>query len=99
MESSLEAEKIQIEFLNNKFVIGLSLVVSNVYLCLIERGPIFVFLHFQTDLAGPRKNVTCPFIIQPILTKVKINRVLLALSTKMPKKFSQAGCQNFQVDN
>ncbi len=47
MELSLEAEKIQIECLNNKLVIGLSLVVSNVYLRLIERGPIFVFIAFS----------------------------------------------------
>jgi hypothetical protein len=47
-ESSLEAEKIQIECLNNKFVIGLwLLVVSDVYLCLIERGTIFVFIAFS----------------------------------------------------
>jgi hypothetical protein len=32
---------------------------------------------FQTDLAGPKKNVTSPFIIQPILTKLKINWNLL----------------------
>jgi hypothetical protein len=44
---SLEAEKIQIECLNNKFVFGLSLVVSNVYLCLIERGLNFVFIAFS----------------------------------------------------
>jgi hypothetical protein len=43
MELSLEAKKIQIECLNNKFVIGLSFVVSNVYFCLIERGPFFCF--------------------------------------------------------
>jgi hypothetical protein len=30
---------------------------------------------FQTDLAGPRKNVTCPFMIQPILTKLKSTKV------------------------
>jgi hypothetical protein len=56
-------------------------------------------LHFQTDLAGPRKNVTCPFMIQPILTKHKINKVLLASSTKTLPKFFQAGCQISQVGN
>ncbi len=33
--------------LNKKIVIRLSLGVSNVYLCLIERGPIFVFIAFS----------------------------------------------------
>jgi hypothetical protein len=61
----------------------------------------FLFLlHSQTDLAGPRKNVACPFVIKPILTKLKINKVLLALlSTKMLTKFSQAGYQISQVGN
>jgi hypothetical protein len=45
-------------------------------------GVQFVFLFlFQTDLAGPRKNVNCWFVIQPILTELKINKVLPALST------------------
>jgi hypothetical protein len=61
MESSLEAEIIQIEFLNNKFVIGLSLVVSNVYSCLIERGPNFVFIAFSDRSCWATKE--CPFSI------------------------------------
>ncbi len=47
MDTSLETEKIQIECLDNKFVIALSLVVSNDYLCLFEIGPISVFIAFS----------------------------------------------------
>jgi hypothetical protein len=46
-ELSLEAEKTQIKCLNNNFGIGLSLVVSNVYLCLIERVKNFDFIAFS----------------------------------------------------
>ncbi len=57
-------------------------------------------LHFQTDLAGgPRKNVTCPFSIEPKLTELKIREVLLASCTKMLTKFSEAPSQIFQVGN
>jgi hypothetical protein len=55
MESLLEAEKIQVECLNNKFVIELSLVVSNVYICLIERGTIFVCIAFSDRSCWAKK--------------------------------------------
>jgi hypothetical protein len=66
MESSPEVEKIQVECLNNKFVIGLSLVVPNVYLCLTERGPIFVYIAFSDRSCWTKKE--CHFsICDPII--------------------------------
>jgi hypothetical protein len=95
----MEAEKIRIECLNNKFVSGLSLVASNVYLCLIERGLIFVSVAFSDRSCWAKKECYLSIRDPPILTKLKINIVSLALCTKRLKKISQAGCQNFQVGN
>jgi hypothetical protein len=98
-ELSLEAKKIQIDCLNNKIVLELSLVVSNVYLSLIERDPIFVFIAFLDRSCRAKKEFHLSVVIKPILTKLKINTVLLALSSKTLPKFSQAGCQILQVSN
>jgi hypothetical protein len=54
-------------------------------------------LLFQTDLAGPRKNFTYLFVIQPILTKLKINKVLLALSTKTLTNYPKQDVNFFRL--
>ncbi len=68
-------------------------------LCHRDRYLLRFLLHFWTDLTGPRKNVTCPFSIEPKLTELKIREVLLALSTKMLTKFLEAPSHFFQVGN
>jgi hypothetical protein len=57
-------------------------LVSNVICCLCSEVRLLLLLHLRTDLAGLRKNVTCPFSNKPKLTKLKISKVLLALSAK-----------------
>jgi hypothetical protein len=74
-------------------------LVSNVTFCLRSEVRLLFLLHFQTDLAGLRKNVTCPFPNKPKLTELKISKVLLASSTKTITKFSKPERQNFQVGN
>ncbi len=74
-------------------------LVSNVTCCIRSEVRLLFLLHFWTDLAGLRKNVTCPFWNKPKLTKLKISKVLLALSTKTLPKFSKPERQIFQVGN
>ncbi len=74
-------------------------LVSNVTCCLCSEARLLFLLHFWTDLAGLRKNVTCLFSNKPKLTKLKISKVLLASSTKTLSKFSKPERQNFQVNN
>ncbi len=56
----------------------------------MHNGTCFFLLHFQTDLIGLRKNVTCPFLNGPKLTEVKITKVLLASHKKMLAKMRKA---------
>ncbi len=74
-------------------------LVSNVTFCLRSEVRLLFLLHFRTDLAGLRKNVTCLFSNKPKLTELKISNVLLASSTKTLTKFSKPERQFFQVGN
>ncbi len=74
-------------------------LVFNVTCCLLSEVRLLFLLHFWTDLAGLRKNVTCPFSNKPKLTELKISKVLLASSTKMLTKFSKPERQIFQGSN
>jgi hypothetical protein len=57
-------------------------LVSNVTCCLGSEVRLLFLLHFWTDLAGLRKNVTPPFSNKPKLIELKISKVLLASSRK-----------------
>jgi hypothetical protein len=74
-------------------------LVSNVTCCLRSEVRLLLLLHFQTDLVGLRRNVTCPFSNKQKLTKLKISKVLLALCTKTLTKFSKPERQIIQVGN
>ncbi len=62
-------------------------LVSNVTFCLCSEVRLLFLLHFRTDLAGLRKNVTCPFLNKPKLTKLKIGNVLLGGCQNLVKQF------------
>ncbi len=72
-------------------------LVSNVTCCLHSEVRLLFLLHFWTDIAGLRKNVPCLFSNKPKLTKLRISKVLLALSTKTLTKFSKLERQIFRL--
>jgi hypothetical protein len=70
-------------------------LVSNVTCCLRSEVRLLFLLHFQTDLAGLRKKVACPFSNKLKLTKLKISKVLLASSRKNANKILKTRKANF----